>query len=427
MGAYTRTNGEPCCASPTLMQKTLRDAWGFEGYYVSDCGAICDIDANHKVTNTRAESAALAVNCGCDVNCGNAYDSLKLAVAEGLVSEEVITEAVTRLFTARYRLGMFADDCEYDAIPYDAVACEDHRTINRQMAQESIVLLKNDGILPLSRDTRVAVIGPNASSYDLLLANYCGTADQYTTLLAGIREACRGKVTYATGCHLFRPTQDDDSGINTREALIAAKLSDVVILCMGLDAVLEGEEGTLNTAGVAVGDKATLNIPKSQLDLYEQIKALGKPIVFVNVSGSCVDLSDMKQNCAAVIQQFYPGAEGGHALADVLFGDVSPSGRLPVTFYRSVDDLPDFADYSMENRTYRYFKGEPVFRFGEGLTYSQIEERWIDECTVDVVNVGKVDTAYAVLRYAPAPDVHLIGFEKVFVPAGKTVRVVFER
>ena len=273
----------------------------------------------------------------------------------------------------------------------------------------------------------MAVIGPNASSYELLLANYCGTADQYTTLLAGIREACRGKVTYSTGCHLFRPTQDDDSGINNREALIAARVSDVVIMCMGLDAVLEGEEGTLNNSGVAVGDKATLNLPQCQLELYEQIKAMGKPIVFVNVSGSCVDLSDMKENCAAVIQQFYPGAEGGHALADVLFGDVSPSGRLPVTFYKSVDDLPDFSDYSMENRTYRYFKGEPVFRFGEGLTYSQIEEHWIDENTVDVENVGAVDTAYAVLKYAPAPDVHLIGFEKVFVPAGKTVRVVFER
>ena len=427
MGAYNRTNGEPCCGSKTLLQDTLYGEWGFDGYVVSDCGAICDIDANHKVTNTRAESAALAVNNGCQMNCGNAYDALKVAVAEGLITEETITEAVIRLFTARYRLGMFADDCEYDAIPYDVVACEDHRLLNRKMAQESIVLLKNDGILPLAKDTRVAVIGPNASSYDLLLANYCGTADQYTTLLAGIREACCGKVTYAKGCHLFRDTQDDDSGVNTREALIAAKLSDVVVMCMGLDAVLEGEEGTLNAAGLAVGDKATLNLPRCQLALYKEIKALGKPIVFVNVSGSCIDLSDMKENCAAVIQQFYPGAEGGHALADVLFGDVSPSGRLPVPFYRSVDDLPDFADYSMENRTYRYFKGEPVFRFGEGLTYSQIEERWIDECTVDVVNVGKVDTAYAVLRYAPAPDVHLIGFEKVFVPAGKTVRVVFER
>ncbi|MBQ7319355.1 MAG: glycoside hydrolase family 3 C-terminal domain-containing protein [Clostridia bacterium] len=427
MGAYNRTNGEPCCGSKTLLQDILYGAWGFGGYVVSDCGAICDIDANHKVTNTRAESAALAVNNGCQMNCGNAYDALKVAVAEGLITEETITEAVIRLFTARYRLGMFADDCEYDAIPYDVVACEDHRLLNRKMAQESIVLLKNDGILPLAKDTRVAVIGPNASSYDLLLANYCGTADQYTTLLAGIREACCGKVTYAKGCHLFRDTQDDDSGVNTREALIAAKRSDVVVMCMGLDAVLEGEEGTLNAEGLAVGDKATLNLPRCQLALYEEIKALGKPIVFVNVSGSCIDLSDMKENCAAVIQQFYPGAEGGHALADVLFGDVSPSGRLPVTFYRSVDDLPDFADYSMKNRTYRYFEGEPVFRFGEGLTYSQIEEHWIDECTVDVANVGAVDTAYAVLRYAPAPDVHLIGFEKVFVPAGKTVRVVFKR
>ncbi len=428
MGAYTRTNGEPCCASETLMKKILRGEWGFDGYYVSDCGAICDIDANHKVTATRAESAALAVNAGCDVNCGNAFDFLKEAVAEGLITEEVITEAVTRLFTARYRLGMFADDCEYDAISYDVVACPAHRELNLKMAQESIVLLKNDGILPLQKDVRIAVIGPNASSYDLLLANYCGTADRYVTPLAGIMDACRGKVTYARGCHLFRPTQDDDSGINTREALIAAKLSDVVVLCMGLDAVLEGEEGTINTAGVAVGDKATLNIPASQLELYDKIKELGKPIVFVNFSGSCVDLSDMKENCAAVIQQFYPGAMGGKALADVLFGDVSPSGRLPVTFYKSVDDLPDFADYSMENRTYRFFKGEPVYPFGAGLTYSTIREEWIDDNTVTVHNDGDVDTAYSVLKFAKDPaDPKLCGFEKIFLKAGESKTVAFQR
>ncbi|MBQ7338804.1 MAG: glycoside hydrolase family 3 C-terminal domain-containing protein [Clostridia bacterium] len=428
MGAYNRTNGEPCCASKTLLQDILYGEWGYDGYVVSDCGAICDIDANHKVTATRAESAALAVNNGCALNCGSAFPFLKEAVAEGLISEETITEAVTRLFTARYRLGMFADDCEYDAIPYDVVACEDHRVINRKMAQESIVLLKNDGILPLKRDTRVAVIGPNASSYDLLLANYCGTADSYTTLLAGIMQASRGRVTYAKGCHLFRENLGQDDGISAREALVAARVSDVVIMCMGLDAVLEGEEGTLNTEGLAVGDKATLNLPKSQLALYEEIKKTGKPIVFVNVSGSCIDLSDMKENCAAVIQQFYPGAEGGHALADVLYGDVSPSGRLPVTFYRSVEDLPDFADYSMENRTYRFFRGEPVYPFGAGLTYSTIREEWLDESTVVVHNDGSVDTAYSVLKFEKDPaDPRLCGFEKIFLKAGESKTVVFER
>jgi beta-glucosidase len=428
MGAYNRTNGEPCCASKTLLQDILYGEWGFEGYVVSDCGAICDIDAHHKYTETRAESAALAVKNGCALNCGFAYPFLKEAVAEGLIDEETITTAVERLFEARYAMGMFADDCEYDAIPYDVVACEDHRVLNRKMAQESIVLLKNDGILPLKKDTRVAVIGPNASSYELLLANYCGTADQYSTLLAGIMEASTGRVNYAKGCHLFHDTLGQDDGISLREAQVAAKVSDVVIMCMGIDAVLEGEEGTVNEAGLAVGDKVTLNIPKCQLALYEEIKKMGKPIIFVNVSGSCLDLSDMKENCAAVIQQFYPGAEGGHALADVIYGDVSPSGRLPVTFYKSVDDLPDFSDYSMENRTYRFFKGEPVYPFGAGLTYSTIREDWTDDNTVTVYNEGSVDTAYSVLKFAKDPaDPKLCGFEKIFLKAGESQTVVFER
>jgi beta-glucosidase len=180
--------------------------------------------------------------------------------------------------------------------------------------------------------------------------------------------------------------------------------------------------------GLAVGDKVTLNIPKCQLALYEEIKKMGKPIIFVNVSGSCLDLSDMKENCAAVIQQFYPGAEGGHALADVIYGDVSPSGRLPVTFYKSVDDLPDFSDYSMENRTYRFFKGEPVYPFGAGLTYSTIREDWTDDNTVTVYNEGSVDTAYSVLKFAKDPaDPKLCGFEKIFLKAGESAVVKFER
>jgi len=427
MGAYNRTNGEPCCASKTLLRDTLYGEMGFDGYVVSDCGAICDIDAHHGSTASRAESAALAVQNGCALNCGFAYSFLKEAVEKGLLDECYIDEAVTRLFTARYRLGMFDDDCEYDAIPYDVVSCEEHRALNRQMARESIVLLKNDGILPLSKTSRVAVVGPNADSRDVLLANYNGTPDSYTTLLAGIREACRGRVTYAQGAHLYNERPNPELGITIREAVIAARQSDVVVMCMGLDAVLEGEEGTANVQGLAVGDRATLDLPRSQLTLYEAIKETGKPIVFVNVSGSCVGLADMKDNCAALLQVFYPGAEGGHALADILFGDVSPSGRLPVTFYRGVDDLPDFSDYSMENRTYRYFTGTPVFPFGHGLSYADIRERWIDDKTVELTNESEIDTAYAVLRYAPAPDRHLIGFEKVFIKAKERKVIVFDR
>ena len=427
MGAYNRTNGEPCCASKTLLRDTLYGEMGFEGYVVSDCGAICDIDAHHAATANRAESAALAVKNGCALNCGFAFSFLKEAVEKGLLEEKYIDEAVTRLFAARYRLGMFDTDCEYDAIPYDIVSCDEHRALNRKMATDSIVLLKNNGILPLPQDARIAVIGPNADSRDVLLANYNGTPDDYTTLLAGIRKLCQGRVTYAKGAHLYDEHPNSEQGITIREALIAAKLSDVVVMCMGLDAVLEGEEGTANTVGLAVGDRATLSLPKSQLALYDAIKQTGKPIVFVNVSGSCVDLADMKEHCDAIVQMFYPGAEGGTALADVLFGRVSPSGRLPVTFYHSVDDLPDFADYSMKNRTYRYFTGTPVFPFGHGLSYADVKEEWLDEETVKVTNASSFDTAYAILRYAPSPDRHLIGFEKIHLKANEVATVRFER
>ncbi len=427
MGAYNRTNGEPCCASKTLLQDILYGRFGFQGYVVSDCGAICDIDANHRTTASRAESAALAVKNGCALNCGGAYAQLKDALEQGLIDEETITAAVVRLFTARYRLGMFADDCEYDSIPYDVVCCDAHRALNRKMAQESIVLLKNDGILPLSRDTRVAVIGPNADSRDLLLANYNGTPDDYTTLLAGIREACAGRVTYSAGAHLYNSNPNGEAGYSIREAIIAARQSDVVVMCMGLDAILEGEEGAPNTDGLVVGDRNSLSLPESQLRLYEAIKYTGKPIIFVNVSGSCVDLLDMKENCAAVVQMFYPGAEGGHALADVLFGAISPSGRLPVTFYHSTDELPDFADYSMENRTYRYFKGTPVFAFGEGLTYADIREEWLDEATVKLTHVGGMETDYSVLRYTAGEDRHLCGFEKIHLGVGESKIIEFKR
>ncbi len=427
MGAYNRVNGEPCCASETLLRQTLYGEMGFDGYVVSDCGAICDIDAHHRTTETRVESAALSVKNGCALNCGFAYALLGDAVAQGLLDECYIDEAVTRLFTARYALGMFDDDCEYDSIPYDVVACDEHQSINRQMSSESIVLLKNDGILPLPAQTRVAVIGPNADSREVLLANYNGTPDRYTTLLAGIQQVCHGRVTYAAGAHLYDENPNQELGITLREAIIAARQSDVVVLCMGLDALLEGEEGTANTTGLAIGDRVTLSLPRSQLALYEAIKEVGKPIVFVNVSGSCVDLSDMKEHCAAILQVFYPGAEGGAALADILFGHISPSGRLPITFYRSLKDLPEFDDYSMKERTYRYYTGTPVFPFGYGLTYSDVLENWLDDRTVEIHNAGEVDTAYSVLRYTAPPDRHLIGFEKVFLKAGECTIVHFER
>ncbi|MBQ8526035.1 MAG: glycoside hydrolase family 3 C-terminal domain-containing protein [Clostridia bacterium] len=426
MGAYNRTNGEPCCASKTLIKDILYGEFGFDGYVVSDCGAICDINEHHKVTEAPAESAALAVNNGCNLNCGSAYNKLVAAYAIGLVSEEAITEAVERLFTARFRLGMFDDDCEYNNIPYDIIECDKHRELSRRMAQESMVLLKNDGILPLKQGQTVAVIGPNADDRDVLIGNYHGTPSEYTTLLKGIQNANEGRTLYARGCHLFK----EDEGIwaehPLREAVIAAKHADVVIMIMGLNPLMEGEEGGDASLSAYSGDKPDIELPMSQKILYEEIKKTGKPIVFVNVSGSCIALGDQDKNCNAVIQCFYPGAEGGDALADILFGKISPSGRLPVTFYKSTDDLPDFEDYSMENRTYKFFNGEVVYPFGHGLTYSDITESRIDENTVEISNNGNYEVNYTVLNFEYIPHKNLCGFKKILIKPKEKVTVSFK-
>lgn len=425
MGAYNRLNGEPCCASKTLLMDILYGEWGFDGYVVSDCGAICDIQRHHKVTSTDAESAALAVNNGCQLNCGSAYQWLKAAYDQGLVSEEIITSSVEKLFEARYRLGMFDSDCEYDHIPYDVVDCDEHRALNRKMAQKCMVLLKNDGILPLDQSVRtIAVIGPNADEQSVLLGNYNGTPARYSTLLRGIQDGFDGRVIYARGCHVTKPVTDKDGEHPRNEALIAAKKADVVIMIMGINPTIEGEEGDAYNAAKG-GDRVDLELPAAQRELIDAITTLGKPTVFVNVSGSCINLEREDERCNAVLQCFYPGAEGGNALADILFGKVSPSARLPVSFYRSVDDLPAFEDYSMQNRTYMFFGGKCVYEFGHGLTYSDIRETWMDENTVELHNKGEYDTDYSVLKFNYMPHKTLTAFKCVHICAGQTLTVTF--
>ncbi|MBE6673556.1 MAG: glycoside hydrolase family 3 protein [Ruminococcaceae bacterium] len=424
MGAYNRVNGEACCASKTLLQDILYGEFGFKGYVVSDCGAIADINRGHHITDTEAESAALAVNNGCQLNCGDAYLALYEAYEMDLIDEETITKAVEKLFEARFRLGMFDSDCEYDKIPYDVVECEKHTELNRQMARESIVLLKNNGILPLSDDVKtIALIGPNADDRTVLHANYNGTPSRYVTILNGIQDNFNGKVMYAKGCHA---THDDGnwSGFPVKEAVVAAKMADVVILCMGLNPSIEGEEGdTFN--GDAAGDKKDLELPNTQKKLYEAVMELGKPTIFINVSGSAVALCDQNERCDAVLQCFYPGAQGGNAVADVLLGKYSPSGRLPVTFYKSTEDLPPFRDYSMENRTYKYFKGEPLYPFGYGLTYSDVCENWMSENEVEITNKGDVDTDYSVLKFRYEPHPELLDFKKIHIKAKESIVVIF--
>lgn len=425
MGAYNAVNGEPATGGRRLMQDILYGEWKFDGYMVSDSGSVANSHLYHKYTKDEVESAAVALNNGCQMNIGDSYLLLPEAYERGLVSEETITKAVEKLFEARIRLGMFDDECEYNKIPYDVIECEEHRKINRKLAADSLVLLKNDGILPLKKQKRIAVIGPNADDVSILLGNYSGTPSRYTTLLRGIQEGCGdAEIIYAKGCDISKEIDYPFCYHPLNEAVIAAKRADVVILCVGINPSFEGEENdAANSANC--GDRDTLEIPEVQKKLIELVVSVGKPTVFVNVSGSCVNLEYADKNCNAVIQYFYPGAEGGAALADVLFGRVSPSGRLPVTFYRSVDDLPPFEDYSMKNRTYKFFEGEPVYPFGHGLNYSEIVEKYIDKDTVELTNKGEYDTAYSVLKYEYLPYKSLVDFKKVFIRSGETIKVKF--
>ena len=376
MGAYNRTLGEPCCGSDLLMRKILRGKWGFEGHYVSDCWAIADFHNHHHITATAPESAALALKMGCDVNCGNTYLHLLQALEAGLITEDDITAAAERLFTTRFLLGEFDENCAYNAIPYETVECSEHLALSEEAARRSVVLLKNDGLLPLNLEKirTIGVIGPNANDRMALIGNYHGTASRYITVLEGIQDYVgeRARVLYAEGCHLYRDRVEGLAQPSDRlaEAQTVAEHSDVVVLVVGLNENLEGEEMHESNAGGS-GDKADLLLPAPQRKLMEVVAGTGKPVVLVNMTGSAMDLRFADAHFSAVVQGWYPGARGGKAIAELLFGKYSPSGKLPVTFYNSADDLPAFTDYAMENRTYRYFKGDVLYPFGFGLTYGR--------------------------------------------------------
>ena len=376
MGAYNRTLGEPCCGSDLLMRKILRGKWGFEGHYVSDCWAIADFHNHHHITATAPESAALALKMGCDVNCGNTYLHLLQALEAGLITEDDITAAAERLFTTRFLLGEFDENCAYNAIPYETVECSEHLALSEEAARRSVVLLKNDGLLPLNLEKirTIGVIGPNANDRMALIGNYHGTASRYITVLEGIQDYVgdRARVLYAEGCHLYRDRVEGlaQPGDRLAEAQTVAEHSDVVVLVVGLNENLEGEEMHESNAGGS-GDKADLLLPAPQRKLMEVVAGTGKPVVLVNMTGSAMDLRFADAHFSAVVQGWYPGARGGKAIAELLFGKYSPSGKLPVTFYNSADDLPAFTDYAMENRTYRYFTGDVLYPFGFGLTYGR--------------------------------------------------------
>ena len=444
MGAYNRTNGEPCCGH-SYLKDIIRDKWGFEGHIVSDCWAIRDFHEHHHVTKTNEESAALALKKGCDLNCGCTYIHLMSAYNQGLITEEDIRTAAVRLFTTRFILGMF-DETEFDGLNYLDVETRENLAVAKRASDESIVLLKNDGILPIDKNKNkvISVIGPNADSRACLIGNYYGTSSEYITALEGIRNAAGEdmRILYSEGCNISLPKPDFLSREYHRlaEAKAVMSRSDLVILVIGLNENLEGEEGDQGNQYKS-GDKPDLLFPKTQRKLIDAVIASGKPFITVVMAGSAMDLSVLNDKSSAILQAWYPGARGGQSIGDILFGQVNPSGKLPVTFYKDTNDLPDFEDYSMKGRTYRYIETEPLYPFGFGLTYGKMDITSVDKeggrdeglkIKVNVSNTGDIKTSEVIQVYFKAEDpnevrnTRLAAFARVTLGAGESSVVEIE-
>lgn len=436
MGAYNRVNGEGASASEFLMGKL--NEWGFNGYFVSDYRALEDFHTKHGLTKTVEETAAVALKTGCHICAGYVYEHIMDAYNEGLISEEEITSAAVVAMRTRIRLGLFDENCEYDNIPFDVISCKEHMDYSLKTAKRSMVLLKNNGLLPLdaSKYNTIGVIGPNADSRDALIGNYFGTAEQYDTFLMGIKKAFQGRVYYSLGSHLYKKGTSGLARPNDRiaEAVATAKHSDIVVLCVGLDAMLEGEEGDAGNEFNS-GDKYDLKLPASQRLLIEKVLEAGKPTVVVIASGSSLNVEADKAD--AIIQAWYPGSHGGEALADILFGKTSPSGKLPVTFYENADLLPDFADYAMTNRTYRFAENNVLYPFGYGLTYSKVEVNSLEltdgGLKASVRNTGKMQTEEVVQIYIKdlesehaVKNHRLIGFKRICIKPDEVQDIIIE-
>jgi beta-glucosidase len=382
MGAYNALNGVPCCASAFLLHDLLRQQWGFDGYVVSDCDGIRDIWGPHQYAKTPEEAAAMAVKAGCNLCCGGDYNALVRAVQQDLITEKELDQALYHTLWIRFRLGLFDPP---EKVPYSKYTIEDndtpeHGRVALDVARQSLVLLKNDGILPLDRSKykRIAVIGPNGKSKSMLEGNYHGSASHPISILDGIEQAAGPgiEVTFALGSPntTNRRTAAWSQQDNTTnrpldelkaEALGLAEKADLIIYAGGLTPAQEGEGF----------DRDSIELPECQETLIKALHETGKPMVMVNCSGSAVALLWESENLRAILQAWYPGQSGGQAVAEVLFGDVNPSGHLPLTFYRATADLPSFTDYSMSNRTYRYFSGKSLYAFGHGLSYTEFTFR----------------------------------------------------
>ncbi|MBN2371644.1 MAG: glycoside hydrolase family 3 C-terminal domain-containing protein [Vicinamibacteria bacterium] len=444
MCAYNRTNGVPCCGHKELLIDVLRDEWGFRGHIVSDCGALRDFDERHKVTGTNAESAALALRSGTNLNCGDTYGSLLDAVKQGLVTEDEIDVSLATLLATRFRLGLFdpEDDNPYAGIGMEVVGSQEHRELAREAARKSIVLLKNEnGTLPLSRNLdKIYVAGPVATDVQALLGNYYGASENLATILEGVigHAGPTTVVEYRQGALLDRPNVSPPDRLARM-----ARDADVTVVALGLTPLLEGEEGNA-IASPDKGDRLDIGLPANQIEFLRKVRASARKLVVVLTGGSPMTIAEVHDLADAVLLAWYPGQEGGHAVADVLFGDVSPSGRLPVTFPKSLADLPPFEDYGMNGRTYRYMTAEPLYPFGFGLSYTRftygplaLDRRAVTRnesvmARVNVANTGEIPAEEVVQLYltdveasAPAPLAALKGFQRVMLAPGESRQVVF--
>ena len=444
MGAYNRTLGEPCCGSKYLLKDILRGRWKFKGHVVSDCWAIKDFHENHKVTSSPEESAALALNSGCDVNCGCTYPYLTVSHEKGLVTEEAIDTAVGRLLTTRFKLGMFdpPEQSPWASLGRECINSEDHKHIALEAARKSMVLLKNEGnLLPLdSSAKKILLLGPGAANIHTLLANYYGVSSQLITPLEGLGEKIRDKyavnLEYRQGCLQYSENN------STNVAFGISNPPDVIVAVFGLDSAMEGEEGDA-IASDSNGDRNYIELPPWQLAYLRSVRQSGKPVILVLTGGSPIavpeDIAD------AIIFAWYSGEQGGRALADIIFGDTVPSGKLPITFPASTSQLPPYEDYSMKGRTYRYMTEKPLWPFGFGLSYTTFR---FDSCElsapgisrgekitarVKVTNTGKRNAEEVIQLYVAKdkregddPIASLKAFRRVNIPAGKTVSVEFE-
>ena len=446
MGAYNRVNGAPCSGSSYLLKDILREELGFKGYVVSDSFAIDDFHLHHKITSSPVESAAMAFNNGCDQNGGTTFLHLSEAVRQGLVKEEDIDVSVQRLLEERIRLGMFdpAEDVPFYKISNDIVDCAEFRGLAREAAGKSAVLLENkEDILPLENKYKtIAVIGPNADSKDVLLGNYSGTPSKYTTLLRGMQEEAKKRgieVIYAEGCDLYK--KEYKSLCETDlipEAVIAARKSDIAVLCLGLSPVLEGEEGE---EGAVQCDRDDLGLPGRQAELVRAVAREGKPVILILCNGSPLSIPKEEPLADAILEVWYPGEEGGSAVADILFGNYNPSGRLPVTVVKGTEDLPPFDSYDMQGRTYRFLEKEPMYPFGYGLSYTRFEYRPVDlpetipagkdiQFDVSVKNTGKCSGETVLQVYirdeeasVKVPKHQLVFFKRVMAETGEEKKV----